>query len=57
MFVCQGVIEAGCRTVIGSQLKQPEMFWTIRGANAVLALRSYPFNNRFRHYFGDSLRS
>jgi hypothetical protein len=35
-----GVIEAGCKeTVIGSRLKQYGMFWAIRSANAILALR------------------
>ena len=40
LFVGSGVIEAGCKTVIGSRLKQSGMFWTVRGANAILALRS-----------------
>ena len=35
----EGVIEAGCKTVIGSRLKQSGMFWTVRGANAIIALR------------------
>ena len=34
LFVGSGVIEAGCKTVIGSRLKQSGMFWTVRGANA-----------------------
>ena len=28
LFIGSGVIEAGCRTVIGSRLKQSGMFWT-----------------------------
>ena len=39
LFVGSGVIEAGCKTVIGSRLKQSGMFWTVRGANAITALR------------------
>ncbi len=39
LFVGSGVIEAGCKTVIGSRLKQSGMFWTVRGANSVIALR------------------
>ena len=31
LFVGSGVIEAGCKTVIGSRLKQSGMFWTVRG--------------------------
>src|SRR5438552_4119871 len=39
LFVGSGVIEAGCKTIIGSRCKQSGMFWTVRGANAILALR------------------
>ena len=35
LFVGSGVIEAGCKTVIGQRLKQSGMFWTVRGANAI----------------------
>jgi len=30
LFVGSGVIEAGCKTVVGSRLKQSGMFWTVR---------------------------
>ena len=45
------MIEAGCKTVIGSPLKQSGMFWTVRGANAILALRCSHFNGRFEDYW------
>ncbi len=51
LFVGSGVIEAGCRTVIGSRLKQSGMFWTLRGANAIIALRCCHLNNRFEDYW------
>lgn len=51
LFVGSGVIEAGCRTVIGSRLKQSGMFWTVRGANAIIALRSCHLNGRFEDYW------
>lgn len=51
LFVGSGVIEAGCKTVIGSRLKQSGMFWTVRGANAILALRCQHLNNRFEDYW------
>jgi hypothetical protein len=51
LFVGSGVIEAGCKTVIGSRLKQSGMFWTVRGANAILALRCCHLNNRFEDYW------
>ena len=49
LFVGSGVIEAGCRTIIGSRLKRSGMFWTVRGANAIIALRCC----RLSHYFDD----
>ena len=51
LFVGTGVIEAGCKTVIGSRLKQSGMFWTVRGANAILALRCCHFNGRLEGYW------
>lgn len=51
LFVGSGVIEAGCKTVIGSRFKQSGMFWTVRGANAILALRCCHLNGRFEDYW------
>ena len=51
LFVGSGVIEAGCKTVIGSRLKQSGMFWTVRGANSILALRGCHLNGRFEDYW------
>jgi hypothetical protein len=51
LFVGSGVIEAGCKTVIGSRLKQSGMFWTTRGANAIIALRCCQLNGRFENYW------
>lgn len=51
LFVGSGVIEAGCKTVIGSRLKRSGMFWTVRGANAILALRCCQLNSRFETYW------
>ncbi len=50
-FIGSGVVEAGCKTVIGSRLKQSGMFWTVRGANAILALRCCLLNGRFEDYW------
>ncbi len=38
LFVGSGVAEAGCKTIIGCRLKQSGMRWTVRGANAIIAL-------------------
>jgi len=51
LFVGSGVIEAGCKTVIASRLKRSGMFWTVRGANAILALRCCHLNGRFEDYW------
>jgi hypothetical protein len=39
LFYGSGVVEAGCKAVIGQRLKQSGMFWTESGATSVLALR------------------
>lgn len=51
LFVGSGVIEAGCKTVIGKRLKQSGMFWTVKGANAIIALRCCQINGRFEDYW------
>ena len=51
LFVGSGVIEAGCKTVIGFRLKRSGMFWTVRGANSILALRCCHLNGRFEDYW------
>ena len=51
LFVGSGIIEAGCKTVIGHRLKQSGMFWTVKGANAILALRCSHLNGRFEDYW------
>lgn len=38
-FVGSGVVDVGCKHVIGQRLKQSGMFWTQTGASAALALR------------------
>ena len=40
MFVGSGVIEAGCKTVIGQRLKLSGMHWSQPGATAILTLRA-----------------
>jgi hypothetical protein len=51
LFVGSGVIEAGCKTVIGSRLKQSGMFWTVTGANSIIALRCCHLNGRLESYW------
>jgi len=44
-FYGPGVIEAGCKTVVGQRLKQSGMFWSEYGAQNVLALRCVLMGN------------
>lgn len=39
LFYGSGVIEGGCKSVIGQRLKESGMFWTEPGARSVLTLR------------------
>ncbi|MBV9857684.1 MAG: ISKra4 family transposase [Streptosporangiaceae bacterium] len=39
LFAGSGVVEAGCRTIVGQRLKQAGMHWTTGGADAIIALR------------------
>jgi len=57
LFVGSGVIEAGCKTVVGSRLKQSGMFWTVRGANAIIALRCSRLSRKFEDYWASRLRA
>ena len=34
-----GVVEAGCKVTVATRLKRTGMHWTVRGANAIIALR------------------
>lgn len=54
LFVGSGVIEAGCRTLIGQRLKRSGMFWSVRGANAVIALRCCLASRRFEQFWEDA---
>ena len=51
LFVGSGVLEAGCRTVIGQRVKQSGMHWTVKGANSILALRCSIMSNRWEDFW------
>ena len=46
-----GVVEAGCKVVIGTRLKRAGMRWTLRGANAIIALRCSRLSGRFEDFW------
>jgi hypothetical protein len=45
-FIGSGVVEAGCKTVIGARCKQSGMFWSVPGAENILALRCLQASRR-----------
>ncbi len=51
LFVGSGVVEAGCKTVVGKRLKQSGMEWTARGANAIIALRCLHLSGRTEEFW------
>lgn len=53
LFVGSGVIEAGCKTLIGKRLKQSGMFWSVAGANAIIAARCCLYSGRFEQFWED----
>jgi len=57
LFVGSGVVEAGCKEVIGSRLKRSGMFWTVRGANAIIALRCCWLSGRLEDYWESRART
>lgn len=57
LFAGSGVVEAGCRTVVGKRLKCSGMFWSVRGANAILALRCCRLSRRFEDYWESRSRA
>jgi hypothetical protein len=56
-FIGSGVIEAGCKTVIGSRCKQSGMFWGEPGAENVLALRCVHSSRRLHQFWKERLNA
>jgi len=46
-----GVVEAGCKVVVGTRLKRAGMHWTVKGANAIIALRCSKLSGRFEDFW------
>ncbi len=47
LFVGSGVVEAGCKSVIGQRLKLSGMHWSVPGATGILALRCQQASGRW----------
>ena len=46
-----GVVESGCKVVVGTRLKRSGMRWSLRGANAIIALRCSRLSGRFEFFW------
>lgn len=55
LFIGSGVVEAGCKTVIGSRCKQSGMFWGKPGAENILALRCIYASHRRDQFWKERL--
>jgi hypothetical protein len=51
LFVGSGVVEAGCRTVVGQRLKQSGMHWTVQAAHNIAGLRALMISGRWDDYW------
>jgi len=45
------VVESGCKRAIGLRLKRGGMFWTVKGADAIIALRCCKLSGRFEDFW------
>lgn len=50
-FIGSGVVEAGCKTVIGARCKQSGMFWSKSGAENILAIRCINSSGRLDQFW------
>ena len=46
-----GVVETGCKNAIGARLKRSGMHWSVREANAIIALRYVRLSGRFEDFW------
>ena len=51
LCVSTGVVEAGCKQIVGARLKRAGMRWTVAGANAIIALRCCQLSRRFEDFW------
>jgi hypothetical protein len=56
-FIGSGIVEAGCKSVIGSRCKQSGMFWSEPGAENILALRCIHASRRLDQFWKERLNA
>jgi hypothetical protein len=50
-FIGSGVVEAGCKTVVGKRTKQSGMFWRVGGAQNILDIRCSVMSDTYDRYW------
>lgn len=55
-FIGSGVIESGCKNVIGKRFKQSGMMWSLKGAKSLLPLRTLYKSERLEEFFRFSIK-
>src|SRR6185503_12506727 len=50
-FIGSGVVEAGCKVVVGQRLKQSGMLWSRSGAEHLLAIRCALLSGWFEEFW------
>lgn len=51
LFVGSGIIEAGCKALIGQRLQQSGMHWSVSGANSIFTLRCILRSGRWEDFW------
>ena len=51
LSVGSGVVEAGCKVVVGARLKRAGMHWSVAGANGIISLRCCKLSGRFEDFW------
>ena len=51
LCVGSGVLEAGCRNVVGTRFERPGMHWSVPGGDAMAALRCCVLNDRLDDFW------
>ena len=51
LCVGSGVLEAGCKNVVGTRFKRPGMHWSVAGVNAMAALRCCVLSKRLDDFW------
>jgi len=57
LFIGSGVIEAGCKHIVGARCKQSGMRWSLPGAERILTLRCLQRSRRLDDFWNDQVQT